>query len=52
MFTVVCVQKKNEEKEKKKKNRGRDIKREPEHMYVGVLLSHAWPGSIATGCTV
>lgn len=23
-----------------------------EHMYVGVLLSHAWPVSIATGCTV
>lgn len=44
----VCMQ----EKMKKKKNIKRDIKREPEHMYVGVLLSHAWPDSIATGCTV
>lgn len=36
----------------RRKNMKRGIKREPEHMYVGVLLSHAWPDSIATGCTV
>lgn len=28
------------------------FKRGPEHTYVGVLLSHAWLASIATGCTV
>lgn len=30
----------------------KNIKRKPMHMYVGVLLSHAWPESIATGFTV